>query len=205
MRGKDTLNLEYYYGSESEQYSFFRIPRLLIKDSRYRRLSNEAKLLYGLMLDRMSLSRRNGWLDEQNRAYIRYSIGDVCEDLGCSKNTATKLLMELDTQHGIGLIERIRVGLGASSIIYVKNFASVGDDLLKENRQEKKSPAEENRRWDAQQSQDKSDECRTENGFGEAANQPFITDSQKMGIRNPRIRESAFLKVVNQESQKMGV
>lgn len=64
------LELDYYYGIESEQFSFYRVPRILIKDERFKRLSSDAKLLYGLMLDRMSLSMKNGWFDENNRAYI---------------------------------------------------------------------------------------------------------------------------------------
>lgn len=66
----DTINFDYYYGIEAEQFSFYRVPRLLIKDERFKGLSNDAKLLYGLMLDRMSLSMKNGWLNDENRAYI---------------------------------------------------------------------------------------------------------------------------------------
>ena len=66
----DTINFDYYYGIEAEQFSFYRVPRLLIKDERFKGLSSDAKLLYGLMLDRMSLSMKNGWLDDENRAYI---------------------------------------------------------------------------------------------------------------------------------------
>lgn len=63
----------YYYGAESSQFSFFRIPRQLITGSRFKRLSADAKLLYGLMLDRMGLSARNGWYDEYGRVYIYYT------------------------------------------------------------------------------------------------------------------------------------
>ena len=66
----DTINFDYYYGIEAEQFSFYRVPRLLIKDERFKGLSSDAKLLYGLMLDRMSLSMKNGWLDDENRAYL---------------------------------------------------------------------------------------------------------------------------------------
>jgi hypothetical protein len=110
---------------ESEQFSFFRIPRALIKDEKFKDLSTDAKLLYGLMLDRMSLSMKNGWVDEENKVYINYSISEVMEDLGYSKPTCIKIMKELDTESGIGLIERKRVGLGKPDIIYVKNFVSV--------------------------------------------------------------------------------
>ena len=118
----EPLKFDYYYGVEAEQFSFYRVPRLLIKDGRFRGLSSDAKLLYGLMLDRMSLSMKNGWLDDENRAYIIYTIDNIREDLGCSKEKAVKVLAELDDSKGIGLVEKIRRGLGKPDIIYVKNF-----------------------------------------------------------------------------------
>ena len=68
---------------------------------------------------------KNGWLDDENRAYIIYTVDAVMEDLGCSKPTCTKIMRELDSDNGIGLIEKKRRGLGKPDIIYVKNFASV--------------------------------------------------------------------------------
>lgn len=118
----EPLKFDYYYGVEAEQFSFYRVPRLLIKDERFRGLSSDAKLLYGLMLDRMALSMKNGWLDDENRAYIIYTIENIREDLGCSKEKAVKVLAELDAGRGIGLVEKIRRGLGKPDIIYVKNF-----------------------------------------------------------------------------------
>ena len=61
----DAMKFDYYYGIEAEQFSFYRVPRLLIKDVRFKGLSSDAKLLYGMMLDRMSLSMKNGWLDDE--------------------------------------------------------------------------------------------------------------------------------------------
>ncbi len=118
----EPLKFDYYYGIEAEQFSFYRVPRLLIKDERFKGLSSDAKLLYGLMLDRMSMSMKNGWLDDENRAYIIYTIDNIREDLGCSKEKAVKVLAELDAGKGIGLVEKIRRGLGKPDIIYVKNF-----------------------------------------------------------------------------------
>ena len=120
----EPLKFDYYYGIEAEQFSFYRVPRLLIKDERFKGLSSDAKLLYGLMLDRMALSMKNGWIDEENRAYIIYSVDNVMEDLGCSKPTCIKIMRELDSENGIGLMEKKRRGLGKPDIIYVKNFAS---------------------------------------------------------------------------------
>ena len=116
---------DYYYGAESEQFSFFRIPRLMFKDERFKTLSCEAKLLYGLMLDRLSLSRNNGWCDEQGRVYINYLLEHICIDMGFGKDKAVKILKELDVKTGIGLIERKNQGQGRANIIYVKNFASL--------------------------------------------------------------------------------
>ena len=116
------MQFEYFYGSEGEQFSFYRIPKILFKDDAFKGISAEAKILYGLMLDRMSLSVKNRWFDDENRVYIIYTIEDIMEDLQCADQKAGKLLSELDTKKGIGLIERIRQGLGKPNIIYVKNF-----------------------------------------------------------------------------------
>ena len=118
----EKLKFDYYYGIEAEQFSFFRVPRILIKDKRFKKLSNDAKLLYGLMIDRMALSMKNEWLDDKNRAYIIYTLESITEDLNCGRDKAMKVLAELDSNKGIGLIERVRRGLGKPDIIYVKNF-----------------------------------------------------------------------------------
>ena len=121
---EEGLKFDYYYGVQSEQFSFYRIPRLLIKDQHFKGLSSDAKLLYGLMLYRMALSMKNHWLDNENRAYIIYSISNVMDDINCSKPTCVKIMKELDS---FGLIERKRKGLGKPDIIYVKNFAVLED------------------------------------------------------------------------------
>jgi len=128
----EPLKFDYYYGIEAEQFSFYRVPRLLIKDERFKGLSSDAKLLYGLMLDRMALSMKNGWLDDENRAYIIYTIDNMMEDLGCARGTCVKVIKELDSDNGIGLIEKKRRGLGKPDIIYVKNFATVPDKKTEE-------------------------------------------------------------------------
>ena len=112
----------YYYGNEAEQFSFFKIPKLLITHKYFQVLSNDAKILYGLLLDRMSLSIKNKWLDEESRAYIVFSIEEIAETLNCSRGKAIKTLQELDSDKGIGLIEKRRVGQGNNTVIYVKNF-----------------------------------------------------------------------------------
>jgi len=116
----ERLDLEFYYGQEAEQFTFYRLPKALITDARFKDISNNAKLLYGLMLDRMSLSARSGWFDEDNRVYIKYAIKSIMEDLNCSKMTAVGALKEL---HEIGLIDMVQEN-GKANIIYVKNFVS---------------------------------------------------------------------------------
>ena len=71
------LNLDYYYGNEAEQYSFYRIPKVLLTDPRYKGVSIEAKVLYGLLLDRMGLSVKNGWMDSDKRVYIYFTQEDA--------------------------------------------------------------------------------------------------------------------------------
>lgn len=115
---------DYYYGDESNLFSYFRIPRQLVTDDQFRRLSTDAKLLYGLLLDRMSLSAKNGWYDKQRRVYIYYTLDEIQEDLGCGHNKAVRLLAELDTGKGCGLIERVKQGQGRPTIIYVKRFTT---------------------------------------------------------------------------------
>lgn len=116
-------NLDYYYGGENNQFSFFRIPRQLMTGKRFRRLSTEAKLLYGLLLDRMGLSAKNGWHDETGRIYIYYTLKEIQAVFNCGHDKATKLLVELDSgRNGFGLIERVKQGLGRPAKIYVKRF-----------------------------------------------------------------------------------
>ena len=118
----------YHYGDEGEQYAFYRLPKALITDSYFKHLSTDAKLLYGLMLDRLSLSMMNGWIDEENRVYIYFTLEDICELLNCKTDKAVKLLAELDTNKGIGLIERVKQGQGKPTKIYVKKFVASDND-----------------------------------------------------------------------------
>ena len=115
---------DYFYGVESELFSYYRIPKQLITDTSFKVLSTDAKLLYGLMLDRMTLSAKNGWYDDQGRVYIFYALDEIENAMNCAHGKAVKLLAELDTNKGIGLIERVKQGQGHPTIIYVKQFIS---------------------------------------------------------------------------------
>ena len=167
----EILQLDYYYGIEAEQFSFYRVPRLLIKDERFKKLSSDAKLLYGLMLDRMSLSMKNEWFDDENRAYIIYTIDSIMEDLGCAKEKAVKVLAELDSVKGIGLVEKVRRGLGKPDIIYVKNFASITEQM------DEKEPANADKITEVGKSDFKKSENRT-------SRSPEI-EPQEVGESNP--------------------
>ena len=121
------MQFDYFYGNEAEQFTFYRIPKILITSPHFKKISDSAKLLYGLMLDRMSLSIRNGWLDDDNRAYIFFTTNDVMEQMCCGTEKATKMLTELDSEKGIGLIERVKQGQGKPAIIYLKKFYELED------------------------------------------------------------------------------
>ena len=118
------MRFDYFYGGQSEQFQFYRIPRRLIHGEEFRCLSTDAKLLYGLMLDRMGLSAKNGWYDDLGRVFIYYTLEEIKEDLNCGHDKALKMLGELDTAKGIGLIERVRQGQGKPTRIYVRQFTT---------------------------------------------------------------------------------
>ena len=121
----EKVTFSYFYGNDADQYSFYRIPKLLFTSEHFKHLSSDAKILYGLMLDRMALSIKNHWFDEKNRAYIYFSIEDIMELLNCGRNKAIKSLQELDDETGIGLVAKRRQGFGKANIIYVKSFMIV--------------------------------------------------------------------------------
>ena len=148
------MQFDYFYGNEAEQFTFYRIPKILITSPHFKKISDSAKLLYGLMLDRMSLSIRNGWLDDDNRAYIFFTTNDVMEQMCCGTEKATKMLTELDSEKGIGLIERVKQGQGKPAIIYLKKFYELEDtarstklsEIESQDVQESKNKTFENRK-----------------------------------------------------------
>ena len=127
------IKFDYHYGLDAERYAFFRIPKILMTEPYFDSLSTDAKLLYGLMLDRMSLSRENGWVDEEQRVYIYFTLEDTCEYLHCKTDKAVKLFAELDMDKGFGLIKRIRQGQGKPSRIYVMRYIGLGENQTSEN------------------------------------------------------------------------
>lgn len=117
---KSKINFNYYYGRESEQFSFFRVPKVLFTDPSFKNLSSDAKILYGILLDRMELSEKNGWVDENNKKYVYFTIEHIKETLGCGKGKSIKLMSELDTDNGVGLIKKKRQGQGKPNMIYLR-------------------------------------------------------------------------------------
>ena len=113
------MAFDYFYEEQSQQFAFYRIPKVLFTDNRFQKISTEGKVLYGLLLDRVSLSRENGWIDEEGRVYIIFTLNAIRQAMNCEEKSAIKYLTELED---FGLIERIRQGLGKPAIIYVKNF-----------------------------------------------------------------------------------
>ena len=132
---------DYFYGSQSEQFSFFRLPKVIVRDERFKKISSDAKILYGIMLDRMSLSRENHWVDNENRVYIIFTLNEVMKEFECCKRKAGSLMAELDTKSGIGLIEKKRQGLGKPDLIYLKNFIVPMDYSQVESEEEKAEEA----------------------------------------------------------------
>ena len=171
---------DYYYGVEAEQFTFVRVPKVLFTDKEhFGGLSNEAKLLYGLLLERMSLSRKNNWIDKHNRVYIIFPVEEIEESLDVGHEKALNLLKELDDQSGIGLVKKKRRGLGLPSILYVKNFIVKGE-----------------------QNTDRVPTSRsTENGIQEVG-KPDFKKSENQTSENP---ENRLLEVRNSDSNNIDI
>lgn len=116
------MAFNYFFGQQADQYTTLRIPKLLMTDHRFASISIEAKLLYGLLIDRMELAHKNRWIDGTNQIYVLYPITEIQEDMGVSKKKAVACLAEL-TQ--FGLIEKKKRGMGLPNLLYIKNFASI--------------------------------------------------------------------------------
>ena len=156
------IQFDYFTGMEAEQYSFYRVPKVLFTEPCFKTLSCEAKVLYGLMLDRMSLSIKNRWLDSEDRVYIIFTVEEIAELMNCGTQKAVKLVKELDSSNGIGLIEKKRLGLGKPNVIYVKNFMirEVPDQKPTGNCADLQSEQEDHKKIaDLQSKQKRHEEC----------------------------------------------
>lgn len=207
---RQTAKFDYFYGTQAEAYSFYRIPKVLFTSAYFKKLSCEAKVLYGLMLDRMSLSIKNRWFDEEGKVYIIFSIDDVKEYMGCHQQKAVKLMQELDQEKGIGLIEKKRIGFGKANTIYVKNFILQDEPELPTDKSLNKSDViqdceigETDTDLDVTGSEDERNSLEknseTEDDFHKYENQ--ISRSMKSEFQE--VRKSNFKKYENQTSRSM--
>ncbi|MCQ2501453.1 MAG: replication initiator protein A [Lachnospiraceae bacterium] len=119
------MTYQYFTPGDAEQYAYYRIPKMLITDKQFRGITMEAKLLYGILLDRVSLSLKNGWVDENNHVYIIFTIEQIMQEMNCGNKKAVSLLSELEKK--IHLVEKKRQGLGKPNLLYVKNFFLCSD------------------------------------------------------------------------------
>ena len=196
------IQFDYFRGMEAEQYSFYRVPKVLFTAECFKSLSCEAKVLYGLMLDRMSLSIKNRWFDEEDRVYIIFTVEEIMELLGCGRQKAIKNIAELDSEKGIGLIEKKRLGLGKPNVIYVKNF------MIKEcqetgNKEIQPEDVENTQKYENQTSRS------MKSGFQEVPKSNFQKyENQTSGSMKTELQEvpeSNFRKCENQTSGSMKI
>ena len=104
------MGFDYFYGQQADQFAFYRVPKVLFFNEKFWNVSTDAKLLYGILLDRMNLSAKNQWIDEEMRVFIIFTIDEVKTAIGCAEKKAVKLLDGLENK--CRLIERKRQGLG---------------------------------------------------------------------------------------------
>ena len=134
-RGGEAMDFDYFYNREAERFNFLKVPEILVDGEEFKGLSAEAIILYSMLLKRTGMSFKNKWIDKEGRVFIYFTVEEIMRRRNISKPTAIKTLDELDSKKGIGLIERVRLGLGKPNIIYVKDFMSVfqakGNDFQK--------------------------------------------------------------------------
>lgn len=196
------IQFDYFRGMEAEQYSFYRVPKVLFTAEYFKSLSCEAKVLYGLMLDRMSLSIKNRWFDEQDRVYIIFTVEEIMELLGCGRQKAIKNIAELDSEKGIGLIEKKRLGLGKPNVIYVKNF------MIKEYSESERGKIQPENAENTQKYENQTSRS-MKNGFQEVPESDFKKyenqTSESMKTELQEVPESNFKKCENQTSGSMKI
>lgn len=133
--GGEAMDFDYFYNREAERFNFLKVPEILVDGEEFKGLSAEAIILYSMLLKRTGMSFKNNWIDKEGRVFIYFTVEEIMKRRNISKPTAIKTLDELDSKKGIGLIERVRLGLGKPNIIYVKDFMSIfqvkEDDLQK--------------------------------------------------------------------------
>ena len=204
------MQFDFFRGMEAEQYTFYRIPKILFTAECFKPLSCEAKVLYGLLLDRMSLSIKNRWLDEEDRVYIIFKVEEITELMNCGTQKAVKLLKELDVEKGIGLIEKKRLGLGRPNVIYVKNFIirqTGGGDAEKEYA-EKQPDTQNCENQNSRATSGAAETARRENpkrnGHNNGNNDTgsagdIFQENEKSKLRYDEVQDSGIMRAINPE------
>ncbi len=190
---------DYIYGVEAEQFSFLRVPKVLLQHEAYKHLSAEAKLLYSLFLDRVGMSMKNGWMDDQKRIFIIFTVDEIRDCLNCGRGKAIQLLNELE--ENAGLIERRRQGLTKPNLIYVKSLIRVIDEngnvnFLKfgnETSRSSKIEIQEVRKSDS----NKNEINKTERN---KTSLPFLSEREGNGMEEYLVCESEFRESLNFEA-----
>lgn len=170
---------EFFGVEESEQFAFYRVPKLLFTSERFRNLSAEAKLLYGLFLDRMSVSQKNGWIDENGRVYIIYTVEGIMEAFGCGNKKAIQLLAELENK--ADLILRKRQGLGKPNLIYVKKFTTVSRSTVGRHFLKCENDTSENVHTTAPKMSKQHSSYTDNNNLNDSKNNPFFSSGNCRG------------------------
>lgn len=188
------MNFDYFYNRQSEMYNFIRLPMVLMEDEIFESISIEAKVLYSYMLNRMGLSYKNGWIDEEGKVFIYYTIESIKDQFNCASEKANKLIAELDIKSGIGLIEKKRQGLGKPNRIYVKDFMSIFNNMELKNQEVRKTKFQ---KFDNRNSRDSNIESqdfrKSEGNYNNISNNELRKNDFSKGQKPYGIYKNIFL------------
>lgn len=194
QRKEVRMNFDYFYNRQSEMYNFIRLPMILMEDEVFESISIESKVLYSYMLNRMGLSYKNGWIDEDGKVFIYYTIESVKEQFNCASEKANKLIAELDIKSGIGLIEKKRQGLGKPNRIYVKDFMSIFNNMELKNQEVRKTKFQ---KFDNRNSRDSNIESqdfrKSEGNYNNISNNELRKNDFSKGQKPYGIYKNIFL------------
>lgn len=194
QRKEAGMNFDYFYNRQSEMYNFIRLPMVLMEDEIFESISIEAKVLYSYMLNRMGLSYKNGWIDEDGKVFIYYTIESIKDQFNCASEKANKLIAELDIKSGIGLIEKKRQGLGKPNRIYVKDFMSIFNNMELKNQEVRKTKFQ---KFDNRNSRDSNIEIqdfrKSESNYNNISNNELRNNDFSKGQKPYGIYKNIFL------------
>lgn len=190
------MKLDYFYDTEAESFRFYQIPVLLLEEKEYRDISDTAKILYGVLLSRLALSRKNRWIEEKTgRLYISYNLKQLVEMLGRSDRTISKAMKQLAE---VGLIEKKKRGQGKTDIIYVMNFTRADKTYTKEAVQEEKTENGISERTDIEEV---SEENGHQNGEFRSEEITILKEEQKKEVYRKKIKQQLEYNVLIKRHQ----